>query len=217
MDAGLAFFQAQNLVLGDGVREPVDAIFFHSRSHGDDDGLFELVADYLARGQARYVAINSSDGERMGGTIPGEAWPGRIVYMNQFADHGISLYTYTIERIKPSYNSKEENEHFLDLAILRQWKTAIVLTQAHQLLRHTLGMIRSLNDRKYWMQVYAVCPRPVDWWKMVRGSQGAERKERFKHIEDEYVRISQYQEKGDLGSWDELATYFRKRDGEVIA
>ncbi len=206
----LEMFRAQCLVLGDQPKETADAIFFHSRGHGDDDGLFTHVGVLMTT--ARCVVINGFNGEKMGGTKPQEASPGKDAYLRRL--EGMSIRRERIVVTKPAFNTKEENEAFLDCAIEYNWRTAIVLGQAHQLLRCMLGMIKSMNDRSYQMRVYAMCPRPVNWSKMVGGSQGAEKKERFSYIADEFIRIPRYQEKGDLASWEELSGYYQRRDAE---
>ena len=104
-------FQATCLVLADEPREPVNAIFFHAQTAGNEEGLFELVADLLSGGRARYVVLNGSRGERFGGTIPGEAWPGYDVYHGRLIAMGVS--EDRIVRAGPGMHTFEEAEAFL--------------------------------------------------------------------------------------------------------
>lgn len=204
----VAVFQATTVLLSDWPAEKVDALFFHGRSHGDDDGLFELVAELVTGGMVGHVALNGSDGERLGDSRPGVAWPGKQIYMDRLAAFGIGK---AIVCSRPAFHNKDENEAFLEFAMARGWRTGIVLTQPHQLLRTFLGMVKSMAVHGYWMRAYAVAPKSTAWWKDVFGSQGAESKRRFLHIEEEFKRVPLYQQKGDLATFDELFEYLKRR------
>ncbi len=196
--------QALILTLSDWPTEPVDAIFLHGRSFGDDDGLFELCKSLIDSGTARYVAINGSNGEKLNGTVAGEAWPGKDEYFKRLSDLGIKNIFSTM----PAFHTREENDAFLQLARERGWKSAITLSQPHQLLRAMRGQVKSMREQNYSMRIYGASPRPCDWQKTVFGSQGKEQKPRFEHIEHELLATYSY---GDLASYDELIAYFSRR------
>lgn len=203
----LTMFQAATVLSSDWpTTEGVDGLFFHARSFGDDDGLFKIAADFHARG-AR-VVINGSCGERQVGTKPGEAWPGKAAYLERLRAVGVAD-TLSSE---PAFNTKQENEMFLKLAVEKKWRSAAILTQPHQMLRAFLGMVKSMATCNYWVRVYAVAPKFTDWCKEVHGSQGAKAMLRFDHIEEEFKRIPLYQQKGDLATFEELFEYLKRRE-----
>ena len=201
----LAVFRATTVLLSDWPSEQVDALFFHGRSHGDDDGLFEIAAEFYRHGTR--IVLNGSDGERRGGITPGEAWPGKAPWTERLKALGVTDIVYS----EPAFDSKQENEAFLDLAMNRGWKSGAILTQPHQAVRAFLGMVKSMADHGYWMRVYAVSPKSTLWWKPVYGSQGAAEILRFGHIEEEFNRIRPYQQKGDLACFAILFDYLQRR------
>jgi hypothetical protein len=203
----LAEVQAVTVLLSDWPTKPMDAVFFHARSHGDDDGLFELAAEFLNQRLARRVVINGSDGERADGTGPGTAWPGKKVWLDRLKDFGITPFL-----TRPAFHNRDENEAFQELAEAERWKSAVILTQPHQILRTFLGAVKSMADHRYWMRLHAAAPRATPWWKKVHGSQGAEELARFQHIEAEFKRVPLYQQKGDLATLPELWAYLQSRE-----
>lgn len=207
-------FQAATVLLSDWPQEQVDALFLHARSHGDDDGLFELANELYHSGTVKAVVINGSDGERRGSTKPGEAWPGKAVYLERLKALNIANLLLS----KPAFDNKHENELFLELAVGHGWRSAAILTQPHQMLRTFLGWVKSMADHEYRMRLYVVTPKFTPWWKVVHGSQGAKAIQRFDHIEEEFKRVPLYQQKGgygkdgrDLATFEELFKYLRHR------
>jgi hypothetical protein len=205
----LRLYQAVLVVLHDEVPMSVDAIFQHDRSYGDDDGLCEESSLWLKSNRARFVAINGADGEGLCG-IPGQASPGKKLFLGRFSELGIAIED-KILLTDPAPHTRKENDAFLKLARVRGWKSAITLTQPHQLLRAVLGQIKTMAEQGYWMRLYALSPRPCDWGKVVRGSQGFENKPRFDHIRDELTAIERYQARGHLATFGDLFEYLNRR------
>ena len=211
---GLGESHAKTVLLSDWPTEPVDAVFFHARSYDDDDENIFRTASELTSRFGGCVVINGSDGELADGTGPGVAWAGKAVWIDRLKDFGITpLLTW------PALDNKGENEEYINLALARNWKRAVILTQPHQMVRTFLGAVKSMADRDYWMQLYGVTPRSVDWWKVVRGSQGAEVLHRIRHIDREDSRIPRYLKEGkygkggcDLATYEELFAYLRTRE-----
>lgn len=210
----LAESEARIVLLSDWPTDPVEAIFFYARSHDDDDENIFRTASELASRFGGCVVINGSDGELADGTGPGVAWAGKGIWIDRLKDFGITpLLT------RPALDNKDENEAFLSCAIAQGWKSAAILTQPHQIVRTFLGAVKSMADRDYWMRLHAVAPKSVDWWKVVRGSQGAEALPRGMHIGKEDSRIPLYQLKGkygkggrDLATYEELFAYLQRRN-----
>lgn len=211
----LALFKATAMLSSDYPTENVDAVFFHARSYGDDDGLWELVEQLYVSGQARWIVINGSDGRRWDGTTPGEAWPGRDAWLDRI-DTIKPLKHAVIGISRPALHTREENDAFIEYASEANLKSAIILTQPHQLLRTFLGAVRAMYIQHYWMRLYAVAPKTTSWKKLVRGSQGILQMERFGHIAEEFGRIEQYQKAGSLATFDELEDYLRHRRHKIV-
>ncbi len=216
------FTKATTVLLSDFPPGPVDAVFFHSRSFFDAEkqGIFILAADLIKQDKAKYLLIPDSEGERIGGTTtPRETWPGISLWTNRLVE------TLGVERGKilpcphlipgeHGFNTKTEAEAFLATSVERGFKTAVVLTQPHQIVRAMLGVVKTINQKGLPINVWCISPQSTDWNKRVKGSQGMERKPRVEHIQDEIERVLKYQAKGDIASFDELFAYLTRRDNQ---
>ncbi|MEK7560314.1 MAG: hypothetical protein AAB522_03390 [Patescibacteria group bacterium] len=190
------------MILSDRPVEKIDAIFFHGRGVDDHDGLFELSTSFYKDGLAKFIVINGFDGFLNA--------PGRGFYLSEFVTRRV-LRPYIVLSDAAS-NTKEENDAFVKLSRCKNWRSAAILTQPHQILRAFLGAINSMRKQNYLMRLYAIFPHSTLWFKHVFGSQGAENKERFEHIFEELKRIPIYQEKGDLCTFSEFFEYIKNRD-----
>jgi len=190
------------MALSDWPREPVDAIFFHARAQEDDDGLFALSARLINSGLARFVAINGFDGLANA--------PGKEHYIINLIKAGVESSKIFIS--DPASNTKEENNAFLELSKENKWKSAVIISQPHQILRCFLGAVASMKQEDYELRLHAAYPQSTSWLKHVFGSQGVENKERFEHVSDELDRIPRYQEKSDLCHFEDFFEYIRNRE-----
>ena len=205
--SALEALQATTVLLSDEPHESVDTIFFHARAWGDDRGLFPLVANLYHIGKVRNVAINGGNGGPPGSTVVGENWPGCSRYITWLK----SLDVARIEPTRQALHTKEENEAFLDLAIQKQWHSGIIVAKPHQILRAFLGIVASMRDHAYWIRVYAVAPRNIDWKQLVFSPHSTAMKPQFERIKDELDRIPIYQAKGHLCSYNDLFSYLERR------
>lgn len=196
------YARAQAHVLSLQPSNPVDAVFLHARALGDGDHVIALAADILNNRGASAVAINGFDGRRFDGTTPGEASEGAVYYHQKLIDNGVS--DSSIFHTDEALNTRAENHVFLRLALTSGWKTAIIVAWPHQLLRACLGMVAAMRQSQRWLNVYTAYPRHVDWGAFVSGSQSANPQRRSVELGAEMERISLYQKKGDLASFDKL-------------
>ena len=197
MDAwerSLAVFQATTVLLSDRPRSAVDAVLFFSRTHTDHDGLLEVIRDIWNGTGAREVFVNGSRGEREGGTVPGEANPGKDFYFSMLCANGIPQDRIVAARL--AFSTREENETFLELA---------------------LGMVNAMAKRSHWIPVFAAIPGRTDWRAEVCGSQGKKRMPRFGHLAEEFQRICLYQTQGNLATFSELFAYLAARDSGAFS
>ncbi len=211
--AVLPYVQATTMLLSDWPVKSVDVLFFHSRAPHDDDGLFELAGELYRASAVKRVAINGSDGEREPGGAAGAIWPGKGFYIQRLRELGVAGWRDPI-LTRPAFNTKDEDNAFLEIARAEGWRSVGVLTQPHQLLRAMLGLVKSMDEQGYGMRVYAVAPRGTPWWKEVYGPQSEKLLPRFDHIWEELRRIPIYQAKGDLATFAEFFQYLRWRDYE---
>lgn len=203
------FRRAFEYILKDAPTEPVDAVFLHPLSHGDDTELFPVAAKLISEGKATYVIVNGSDGQALNDPTPGKAWAGKDEYIRQLQECGVDKSKIILS--KPAFHTRENNDVFLEIAQKHGWKTAVTLNQPQQLLRATLGQIQVMKDANYWMRIYAIYPEPWDASKHVHGSQGAIQTRRFNLLPADVERILTYQQKGDIATFDEFFNYMAKR------
>lgn len=215
------FTKATTLLLSDSPPGPIDAVFFFGRSFFDAEkqGIFTVAVDLIKQDKARYLVLADSEGERMGETIPRVAYPGKSLWMDRLVctlgvDKDRILYSPHLIPGEHGFNTKTEAQAFLATSVERGFKTAVVLTQPHQIVRAMLGVVKTINQKGLSVDVWCMSPEPTDWNKRVQGSQGMARKPRVEHIPDEINRILKYQAKGDIASFDELFAYLARRDSQ---
>lgn len=204
---------------------PVDAIFFHARSHGDYDHLFELVTIfYRVWGGILPIGINGGDGSHRGGELTGEAWPGGYYWFTELVARGVK--GEHIKWMETAFHTKAENDGFLKMAIHFGWRSAVIVSHPHQQIRAHLGFVKSMEVGNYWMRVYPLFPRPepsASWWKEVYAPSAMltpdmlpppdqRMRPRFDLMPGEVLKIPEYQKKGDLASFEDFYAYWRRRD-----
>lgn len=204
---------AKTILASDWPLEAVDAVFLFGHSFKDEDGLFEIAADFHARGAT--VVINGSRGEDRTTRTPNKAWEGADAWSCRLHTFGVK----EVLRTRPAFDTKDENEAFLEVAVGRRWRSAVLLTQPYRAVRSLLGQLKSMADHDYKMKIYVVAPRSTNWWKEVCGSQGIQLLPRFRHIEAEDERIFRYQchgeyskDRRDLATFEELFEYLKRRE-----
>lgn len=199
------------MLLSDRLSARADALFFYSRSHGDDENLFELVSDLYKKKIVENVLVTDSDGRRVDGNVPGEAWPGKEDWMRRLSEIGINKMQLSGE----AYHTKSETNAFLTTMKENNWKSAVIVAQPHQILRAMLTVVKSMSENNNWIRVYTMSPKSTSWSVEVFGSQGKKKMPRKYHINEEFDRIIRYQQSGDLASFDELFSYLSKRENMV--
>lgn len=212
----LNIYKASVILLSGCPAKPVDALFFHGRSFGDYTGLFELTAELASSDRVGAVVLFGNEGQRMGSSVPFEANPGKTWCREQLIGYGVSDDKILFAQ-EGGYHTKWENQDFVRLAGKRGWLSGVILTQPHQILRATLGMIRAMQEQQYGMEIYTAIPSQVPWGEVVKGSQGREEKPRIEHIKDELARVARYQQNGDIASFEDLFAYLESRDkGKLV-
>lgn len=210
-------YQATVMVLSGRPKEPVDVLFFHNRSFGDYTNLFEMAGEMFRRGGIRFMAVTNNEGERFGSNVPFEANPGVTECIRCLTEEQHIPLENILHPETKAFNTRQENNTFLELSMQKGWTTGRILTQPHQLLRPTLGMIQAMYEARYQMAVYTAAPTQTPWQEIVRGNQGTDLKPRVQHISDELERVYRYQKSGELATFDQLFEYLKEReDGSLI-
>lgn len=194
-------------VTSDRPRRPVDAILFFGRAKGDDEGLFDFVASLMHNGVAKNLVLNGSNGERHGGTTPGESWPGCKEWSRKLEERDVENIHYC----KPALNTGDEAQKMLQYCLTQNWKSVVIVAWPHQLVRCFLSMVEAMNRLQQPIMVYHACPEKCDWEEDVPGSQGMNKMPRHLHIQLEYSRIHQYMNKG-VASVEKGLEYFKARE-----
>jgi len=210
-------YQSTVMLLSGRPQQQVDVLFFHNRSFGDYTNLFEIAGEMFRRGSIRFIAVTNNEGERFGSSVPFEANPGKTECIKLLTqDHQIPADNIFYPEMK-AFNTREENDAFLELSKQNEWRTGMILTQPHQLLRAMLGMVQAMTTRGYQMEIYTAAPTFTPWQEVVRGNQGVDLKPRVEHIADELERVYRYLASGELASSDQLFAYLKMRyDGSLI-
>ncbi len=192
MDA-LMFCQVIPMILSDRPVQPVDAIVLHGRSfNGDDDGLFELIAELIRRGVSKdAVLINGGNGRGLKEET--RAWPG----MENYAQR-LHLFECKVFISDPARSTLEEGIVFQKAIQDYSWKRVIVVAQPFQLLRIMLTHLKQMQKQDRFFQLYAAAPLSVDWTKVTNGNQGKPNWPRFEQIEHEFNCVPH---DGTKGEW----------------
>lgn len=198
---GFAAFVAAMMALYNDIPEkPVDAVIFHARASGDDDGLFALASELCQAGMAKKIIVNGGDGTQkfQGDDIP--AWPGADDYLVRLKDAGVRHGKDGSDIIFSARadNTRAENDAFLKVMMDHGFKSGIVIAQPHQLPRAFAGMLAAMRLARMDIDLYAAAPSNVDWDKNVRGSPRAGEKPRWRHVYDEMAGIKKYTDQGHL-------------------
>lgn len=148
-------------------------------------------------------------------STPRVAFAGKSIWTDRLVRLGVPqdriIYAPHLIPGEHGFNTKDESDAFLKVCSEREFKTGVIVTQPHQVVRAMLGAVRTINKNGYEIGVWSVSPQSTDWGKRVKGSQGNELKPRMEHIEDEIKRVFAYQDKGDLASFSELLNYLKNR------
>lgn len=207
--------KATTMVLGDFPPQPVDVVFLFSKSFEDTPALIQLSADIISNRISKRILLANQNGEKWKQAVKYEANPGKEYYIHELAKRGISKEKIILcsnpNKVHVGFNTREESDAFLMKSFKSGYKTAVLVTQPHQMLRAVLGTLKTIIDKKYNINLWCAVPNHVDWFKKAGGSQGLEVKPRIDHILDEAKRIIKYQEKGDLSSFTEFFKYYSKK------
>lgn len=211
----LNIYKATSMLLSGAPKAPVDVLFFHGRSFGDETGLFEIAGQMYRRDMIRKILVFNNEGERYGSNVPFEANLGKAEYRRRLRAQGI-LAKDIICPERQAFHTQQENDTFLEHSKKEGFRSGVILAQPHQVLRAMLGMLKAMQEQSYVMEVYAVAPKCTLWQEVVRGNQGLEEKRRVEHIGDELKRVYDYQQLGWLATFEELFIYLAKRENKTL-
>lgn len=205
-----------NLVLADNLPSSgVDVLCYHGRSFGDENPILATVAKIVKSGKASRVIIPGSNGERAGEEGKGLANVGKEEIIKRLCSLGVEPGVMLFSD-PDALHTRAETTAFFSLIVNNGLTKIGVIAHPHQLPRIMLGTVNELNRLGIHLPVYSTYPDYTDWEEVVFGSQGKENKPRREHILDEMVRIPQYQHKGDLSTFTELANYYMTRGSENV-
>ncbi len=214
--------KAYDLLCHDRPSEPVDILYFFGRSYFDapKEGLYRLAVDLYQEGRVRKIIIPGTEGERLGRNIPRESHPGKTLMRDRLVRMGI-LDSDIIDSA-PGYHTRQEGDAFLNYSFENGLYNAIALTNPTQIVRAVLSLVAKIDSDHLPVSVFAVVPNPLtfDWGRMVKGSQGAERKPAYKHLYQEFEGIHKYQNyppPNNIATFSKLFEYMEARDSGAIS
>jgi len=211
----LDFIQATTMVLSDIPQRRVDAVLFFSRSPEDSLDIVDVAAQLIIDKKASYLLLADQDGEKWKGKKKFKANPGKDYYIKQLQEKGVDLKKIILcpppdSKVR-GLHTKLEGESLINKAILKNFGSGVVIAHAHQLLRISLGVIKTLGEKDYNFSFWHAFPGSTNWEEKVGGSQGMAPMPRKKHILEETKRVLIYQQKGDIASFQEFLEYMEKR------
>lgn len=208
--------KAYNLLVNDKPTNPTDILYFFGRSYLDapKHGLYQIAVDLYKQEMVRKIIVPGTEGERLGENVPGMARPGKTAMKNRLVRMGIAEEDVIFS--DQGFHTRQEGDAFLKYSNENNLRRAIALTNPHQIVRAMLGLVKKINEDDLPIAVYTFVPEPgtFNWGRMVKGSQGLERKPVFKHFFQELNGISTYQRKipPDVATFEELFEYIKRRD-----
>lgn len=213
--------KAYDLLCYDRLSKPVDILYFFGRSYFDapKEGLYRLAVNLYQEGMAKKIIIPGTEGERLGQDIPRESHPGKTLMRNRLVRMGVP--NEDIIDSTPGYHTRQEGDAFLNYSIEHGFHDAIALTNPTQIVRAVLSLVAKIDSDHLPVNVFARVPDPLtfDWGRMVKGSQGADRKPTYKHLFQEFKGIHKYQNyppPNNIATFSKLFEYIEARDaGEI--
>ncbi len=201
--------KAYKLLCNDRPAKPCDILYFFGRSYFDapKETFYGLAVNLYQQEMVKKIIVPGTEGERLGETTPGMAHPGKTLMKRRLVGMGVTEEDVVFSN--PGYQTKQEGDAFLEYSMENNLYRTIAFTNPHQIVRAMLGLVKTINGKNLPVEVYAAVPDPhkFDWGRMVKGSQGQKLEPVFKHFYEELSRISRYQQKGDLASFEELFEY----------
>lgn len=214
--------KAYNMLCRDKPEKPADILYFFGRSFFDapKEGLYRLAVDLYKQKMVKKIIVPGTEGERFNDPKkePRKAHPGKTLMKNRLI--GMGVLDRDVVFSDPGYHTRAEGDAFLKYSVENNFLRVFSLTNIYQAPRAMLGLIEKINEDHLPIAVYAVVPDSdtVDWGRLVKGSQGLERKPVFKHLYQEFQGISRYQRKvpPDLASFDEFFKYIHQRGQKTL-
>lgn len=223
--------KATEMVLSDRPTKPVDAALFFGRSWFDAErwGIYQLAVDFYKAGLVKNIAVYGNEGQRYGETDPAMlepsdrfpkarrakmVAPAREIARARLIKMGVPDKNIILTQIpdEDKNNTLEESMGFFIKAKERDWKSTVAVANPHQLLREMLGLIQIMDQHpEYYLDIYSAAPTNTDWERKVRGAQGEHFASRKEHIMLEINRIKNYQERGNLASFERYFDYLKGR------
>lgn len=194
----------------------VDAIFVFGRADREwemtpgNEGILQTAADLFQKKVAPRIVIPGYLGNPDGrGGVILTAYPGWKIWVRALMGHQVPRKNIFTTEGQEGTNTKTEGNDFVLAALHHKWTSAVVVTHPHQMLRAMLGLVRTMEQMDYWLNILPICPSQINWADPVFGSQGEKCLLRHQHIDEEWERIPRYQEQGDLVTFEELEVYLR--------
>lgn len=188
------------MVLSNKPTKLTNALLFFGRAKGDDnDQIFYKAAEAFHMNLIECILINGTENEEKCGHAK-TAWTKRL---NNLGVTKVLSY-------KESSNTTEEAKNMIIVAKEKNWKSATILAQPHQVLRCMCALVKAMENANYWMKIYCLIPDTSDWFEVTRGSGNQLPMERFKHIALEYSRVLKYASIGHTATLKEVFDYMRK-------
>lgn len=214
--------RANQMLLADWPEEKVDVLYVFELSKGmvKSGKIFDVAIDEIySKGLAGHIAFNSSKGERYGGHVPGEGWPGCQWYVDNLTERYNQIYDRSSENLvgkiffltKFACHTKQETDALIELMKEKKWLSVGLLTVAYHYPRAFMCLIKSMNTLGYPVRAYAMSPKTTNWWQPMKGSQGIEDTIPFNECIKDNRKVLEYIEKGFSCNFDELFHYLFNR------
>lgn len=162
---------------------------------GDGLNRAQYATELFKNGYAPLVAMVGSANDKSYGSFPSSEVRDEMVRLGVSLDH---IYFEDTQ----GGNTREEAERIVTLAREKNWCTILIVTSPHHQFRSFLTLIKTMSDLKVSIRIINVpanlsMTEDTPWGK------------RIDLLDGEYARIKEYQQKGDVASFEEGIKYLQ--------
>lgn len=191
-------------------------IFLHVR--WDQEFVIKKAAEVYAQLGSTAIYLDGTEGQRRDDPypagVPRQIFSGKSEWQRGLMDAGVD--SDDIFFTGPAYNTPDEHDELVNLAIAQSWEAAIVIGVGYQMPRIALGTVQKMRNRGHWIETYFAVPELGDLDIPMKGAQGNDEGPRRNQFWAEFMRIPEYQIKNDLCSLKELLWYLGGGRNQII-
>lgn len=162
---------------------------------GDGLNRAPYAAELYKREFAPLVAIVGNDTRREYGSFPSTE------VREELFKSGVPFEAIYLEEVAP--HTRAEAVRAMELALKNNWKTILIVTSPHHQYRAFLSFLKAMRDARLDLTLVNA---PADLSTREKTPWGR----RSDLLEQEFARITEYQQKGDVASYEDGIAYLQE-------